>query len=93
MGTICTGADVMAFYSSGSEQAGSEFHLHDRIDERAHWADRYVMWLEGTRGWERDCTASAVFDGVAVPGELVMCSLSRVRQAEVRVYHNTPLEG
>ena len=64
-----------------------------RIDERAHWADRYVMWLEGTRGWERDCTASAVFDGVAVPGELVMCSLSRVRQAEVRVYHNTPLEG
>ncbi|AQX15916.1 hypothetical protein BCR15_05120 [Tessaracoccus lapidicaptus] len=182
VGTICTGADVMAFYSAGSEQAGSEFHLHDqrsgvvktfdytcvvadvewdpgvvertclgqserfgratdaevavdprlnavdatatvpvqivdfladsqtsgsldvaatftgtgptrRIDERAHWADRYVMWLEGTRGWERDCTASAVFDGVAVPGELVMCSLSRVRQAEVRVYHNTPSEG
>ncbi|MHA6523773.1 hypothetical protein [Tessaracoccus sp. G1721] len=179
VGTLCSGADVMAFYSSGREQAGSEYHFHDqkggvvktydytcvvadievepgvtertcvpqrerfgratdadvavdpnldateataavpvqivdfveatetagsldvevsftgigpttRIDERAHWADRYVMWLEGTRGWERDCTATAAFDGFEVPGDLVSCSMSRVRQAEVRVYHNTP---
>ncbi|WP_092605422.1 hypothetical protein [Raineyella antarctica] len=178
-GTVCTGAAVMVFYSSGSEQAGSEVHLHDRkngvvktydstcvvadvevdpgvvertcllqserfgrateadvtvdprlvateavatvpvqltdwvndtgttgtlhvaadfsgtgpirrIDERTHWADRYVMWLEGTRGWERNCTARATFDGTAVPGELVSCSMSRVRQGEMRVYHNTP---
>ncbi len=61
-----------------------------RIDERTHWADRWVMWLEGTRGWERGCTASAVFDGAEVPGDLVFCSMSRVRQAEVRIYHNTP---
>ncbi|MBB1502774.1 hypothetical protein H5397_15320 [Propioniciclava sp. MC1683] len=59
-----------------------------RIDERAHWTDRHVMWLEGTRGGERGCTAEASFDGVPVPGELVSCSMSRVRQAEVRVYHN-----
>lgn len=179
LGTVCTGADVMAFYSSGREQAGSEFHLHDaksgvvktydytcvvtdvevdpgqvertcllqwerfgraeeadvsvdpqlgsteaaaavpvtildfvnntetagtldvvvsftgtgattRIDERTHWTDRYVMWLEGTRGWERDCVATAQFGGATVPGELVSCSMSRVRQAEVRVYHNVP---
>ena len=29
-GSVCTGGDVMAFYSSGREQAGSEIHLHDR---------------------------------------------------------------
>lgn len=179
VGTVCTGADVMAFYASGREQAGSEFHLHDplsggvktydytcvvtdvevdpgqvertcvlrserfgratdadvsvdprldsteaaaavpvqildvagetettgtldvaasftgtgsttRIDDRTHWANRYVMWLEGTRGWERGCAATATFDGAEVPGELVYCSMSRVRQAEVRVYHNLP---
>ncbi|HSN43692.1 MAG TPA: hypothetical protein VLR88_06515 [Propionibacteriaceae bacterium] len=179
VGTVCTGADVMAFYSSGSEQAGSDIHISDqksgvvktwdytcviadiefdpgvverscvlqserfgratdaavevdprlqftrasaavpvqildfandtettgtlnvaatftgtgattRIDERTHWTDRYVMWREGTRGWERDCTATAFFNGVKVPGELVSCSMSRVRQAEVRVYHNYP---
>lgn len=179
LGTVCTGADVMAFYSSGREQAGSDLHLHDpksgvvkiydytcvvtdfevdpgqvertcllqserfgraeeadvsvdpqldsteaaaavpvqivdfvndtetagtldvvvsftgtgpttRIDERTHWTDRYVMWLEGTRGWERGCAATAEFDGATVPGELVSCSMSRVRQAEVRVYHNFP---
>lgn len=178
-GTVCTGADVMAFYASGREQAGSEFHLHDaksgtvktwdytcvvrdveydpgqvertcvllaerfgratdadvavdprlvstrasasvpvqivdhvagtetmgtldvtaiftgtgptaRIDERTHWTDRFIMWREGTRGWERGCGAAARFDGVTVPGELVSCSMSRVRQAEVRVYHNLP---
>ena len=178
-GSVCTGGDVMAFYSSGREQAGSEIHLHDRrsgvvktfdytcvvtdvendpgvverrcrplterfgratdakvtvdprlqstrataavpvqvtdfvagtesadtldvsvtftgtgpttrIDERQHWADRYVMWLAGTRGWERDCRATATFDGVKVPGTLVSCSMSRVRQAEVRVYPNVP---
>lgn len=179
VGTLCTGAEVMVFYASGREQAGSEIHLHDqksgvvktydytclvadvelepgqvertcvlqserfgratdvdvsidpqldsteaaarvpvqivdvvgdtetggtldvvasftgtgpttRIDERTHWSDRYVMWLEGTRGWERGCTASVAFDGVEVPGELVFCSMSRVRQAEVRIYHNLP---
>jgi hypothetical protein len=179
LGTVCTGADVMAFYSSGREQAGNDFHLHDaksgvvkiyhytcvvtdveidpgqvertcllqserfgradeadvsvdpqlnsteaaaavpvqivdfvnetetagtfdvvvsftgtgpttRIDERTHWTDRYLMWLEGTRGWERDCAATAEFDGVTVPGELVSCSMSRVRQAKVRVFHNVP---
>ncbi len=61
-----------------------------RIDERTHWVDRHVMWLEGTRGWQRACTASAAFDGVDVPGDLGSCSMSRVRQAEVHVYHNTP---
>ena len=179
VGTVCTGADVMAFWSSGSEQAGSAIHIGDqksgvvkifdstcvvtdveiepgvtertcvptserfgravgasvavdprllatrakaavpvqildfageteasgmlsvaatftgtgatsRIDERTHWASRYVMWLEGTRGWERGCTATAWFDGRRVPGELVFCAMSRVRQAEVRIYHNTP---
>ena len=180
VGDMCSGADVMAFYSSGREQAGSEFHIHDRksgvvkifsytctvadfevdpgvvertclpateqfgravdvdvavdprldqthatalvpviqvsdwvsgtgseatvevdvsfsgsgptrrIDERTHVTDRYVMWLEGTKGWERDCQATATFDGVTVPGELVACSMSRVRQAEVRVYHGLP---
>lgn len=179
VGTLCTGADVTAFYSSGREQAGSEIHLHDqwsgvlktydytcvvtdvevdpgvvertcvlrserfgratdadvrvdpqldstrasatvpvqivdvvadtrtsgtlevsvdftgtgpttRIDERTHRTDRYVMWLEGTRGWERGCTATATVDGSVVPGQLVFCSMSRVRQAEVRVYHNVP---
>lgn len=181
VGTVCSGVDVMAFYSSGREQFGSEFHFHDqksgvvktydyscvvtdveeegqvartcvlqwerwgratdadvgvhprldaaeatatvpvqimdfandtestgsvevsasftgigsttRIDERTHWADRSVMWLEGTRGWKRGCTASARFDGVTVPGELVSCSMSRVRQAEVRIYHNLPVEA
>jgi len=61
-----------------------------RIDERTHWTDRYTMWLEGTRGWERDCTATATFDGDTVPGTLVSCTMSRVRQAEVRVFHNVP---
>ena len=177
LGTVCTGADVMAFYSSGREQAGSELHLHDpksgvvktydytcvvtdvevdpgqvertcllqserfgraedadvsvdpqldsteaaaavpvmisdfvndtetagtldvvvsftgtgpttRIDERTHWTSRHVMWLEGTRGWERGCAATAELGGATVPGELVSCSMSRVRQAEVRVFHN-----
>ena len=64
-----------------------------RIDEGTHVVDRHVMWREGTRGWERGCTATATFDGVTVPGELVYCSMSRVSQGEVRVYHNVPSGG
>lgn len=176
VGTVCTGADLMAFLAATSEQAGSDVHLRDRrsgtvktwdytcvvedveidpgqfertcvlqserfgratgadvvadphldavvvsatvpvqivdhvhdsettgtldvearftgtgptwrVDESTHWVDRSVMWLEGTRGWERACTAVATFDGVTVSGEPTFGSLSRVRQAEVRVYH------
>jgi hypothetical protein len=179
VGTTCTGADVMAFLSSGSEQAGSDVHLRDkrtgvvkiytwtcvvadveidpgvvertcrpiserfgratpapvtvdprltftkaaaavpvqvvnfaddtwttatvhtvadftgtgatmRLDERTHSADRYVMWRAGTRGWERGCTATAALDGQPVQGELLYCSMARVRQTEVRIYHHLP---
>lgn len=59
-----------------------------RIDERWHSPGRDGMTLEGTRGWERDCTATATFDGVAPLGEMQGCSMVRVNQSEIRVYPN-----
>lgn len=177
LGTICDDTSLMAFYSTTSEQAGSEVHLRDpwsgtvrlyqstcvvadleidpgvvertclsqterfgratdadvrsdprlvatqvtatvpvqvfdfvndsettdtvdvvadfrgtgstrRIDERWHVAGRDGMSLEGTRGWERDCTATASLDGAPVQGELLSCTMLRVHQGEMRVYPN-----
>jgi hypothetical protein len=59
----------------------------NRLDERESYVDRDVMFRAGTRGWQRDCTAVGLVDGVAPPGELVSCQLYRVRQTEMRVLH------
>ena len=105
----------MAFYSSGREQAGSEFHLHDRksgvvkiFSYTCTVADFEVdpgvverTCLPATEEFGRAVDVDvavdprldqthATVDGVTVPGELVACSMSRVRQAEVRVYHGLP---
>jgi hypothetical protein len=57
-----------------------------RVDERSRLVDRFAVLRSSTRGWERACTATARLDGTAVAGELVGCSLLRVRQGEVRVF-------
>lgn len=177
LGNVCDYTSVMAFYSMSSEQAGSEFHLHDpwsgtvrlyqstcvvadlevdpgvvertcltqterfgratdadvhtdpglvatqasatvpvqvfnfvqgtettdtvdviadfhgtgsvrRIDERSHISGRDGMFLEGIRGWERDCTATATIEDATVAGDLLSCTMLRVRQSEVRVFPN-----
>lgn len=59
-----------------------------RIDERTHIAGRDGMSLEGTRGWERDCIATASVDGAPVSGEPLSCTMFHVRQAEMSVFPN-----
>lgn len=83
-------------FVAGTEQWGSVEVTADfvgsgerrPIAERWHSAGRDAMTLESTRGWERDCTATATFHGIEAPGDLMSCSTVRVHQAEIRVYPN-----
>lgn len=83
-------ADESTFGTLDVTAAFTGVGARTRVDERVHFTDRYVMTREGTRGWERACTVTATFGGAPVPGALTSCSLSDVRQAEVRVFHNLP---
>lgn len=56
------------------------------LDEGSRFSSRTVSAHSWTRGWQRDCAATATVDGAPVAGEATWCSMLRVRQADLTVF-------